>query len=338
MANSRFISGIGPTPFEPDTPRTLLDGTIGAPAATIAVPTESDRALAAINKQDLHPSALQTISSYNWVYGPGKRLKIIVPGYPSCWNPPQLPIKLPPDTGFRMIHQNEYFSPGTPLRPLLRAVYTHRPDYDIRGVDVVTDRSSLLKLFKFVRGEVKPPPAPTTPTHTGRGGGGYRGRGGLPTPPGSPASRGRGAGLGYRGGGGRGGRTQHQPFNMDPPKEARIDVDIMGGGGGTRASMLLSRWETNSSEVIPEGQFRGWGFQFLNRFTRFGDAGEEAVMDEGELQSHHRVVEYEMGGMRFLVRYHGDAITQSRRGGRVRARRRRRMTGWRRSLSRACRS
>lgn len=220
-----------------------------------------------------------------------------------------------------MIHQNEYFSPGTPLRPLLRAVYTHCPDYDIRGVDVVTDRSSLLKLFKFVRGEVKPPPTTTTTTHThytprggGGEGGGYRGRGGLPTPPGSP-SRGRGAGLGYRGGGGWGGFRREgggrQMRNMDPPKEGRIDVDIMGGSGGTRPSMLLSRWETQSSEVVPEGQFMGWGYQFLNRFTRFGDAGEEAVMDEGELQSHHRVVEYEMGGMRFLVRYHGDAITQS---------------------------
>lgn len=82
MANSRFISGIGPTPFEPDTPRELLDGTIGTPTATIAVPTASDRELAAIDKRDLHPSAFQTISSYNWVYGPGKRLKIIVPGKP----------------------------------------------------------------------------------------------------------------------------------------------------------------------------------------------------------------------------------------------------------------
>ncbi|KAI5841457.1 hypothetical protein DFP73DRAFT_586330 [Morchella snyderi] len=330
MANSRFISGSGATPFEPDTPRTLLEG-VTTLSTTIALPTAADPALAAIKKKHLHPSAFESISSYNWVYGPGKRLKIIVPGYPSCWNPPPLPVTLPPDTGFRMIHQNEYFSPGTPLRPMLRAVYTHRPDYEIRGVDVVTDRSSLLKLFKFVRGEVKEPPRPprTTTTPTRGGQGAYPGRGGLLTPPTSPSwrdrhleaggggMRGRGAGLGYRGGGGSLGggvrRIGHQRMSMNPDREVRIDVDMMGGGGadGARASMLLSRWETHSAEVVPEGRFMGWGYQFLNRFTRFGDAGEEAVMDDGELQSHHRVVEYVMGGMRFLVRYHGDAITQS---------------------------
>lgn len=250
-----------------------------------------------------------------------------------------------------MIHQNEYFSPGTPLRPLLRAVYTHRPDYDVKVVDFITDRNSLLKLFKFIRGEIKSedPFTPTVSTSYGDGGRG-RGRGrrspdssgssGSPTSPGSPSSGSSGSswrdrypassgaglrGRGFRGGlgydsshGMRGGQNRspnYKPFNAyapPPEKETRIDIDIMGNEDGNgKSCMLLSRWETHSSEIVSHGEFRGWGYQFLDNFTKFGDAGEDAIMDGGELQSHHRVVSYDLGGFKFLVRYHGDAVTES---------------------------
>lgn len=256
------------------------------------------------------------------------------PGYPSCWNPLPAPTKLPSDIGFRFIHQNEYFSPGTPLRPLLRAVHTHQPDFNFKEIDFITDRNSLIKLFKFARGDsnvlmdvfaspqhaspintATPPTPPTSPTssappqnrgswrdrHPPSYGGGLRGR--VP-------SRGGTAGLGSRGRGrndGRYIRGEWSPNYFAPRviQETRIDVDLVNN------SLLLSRWETNSSEMVRAGEFRGWGYQFLDAYTRFGEAGEDAVMDGGELQSHHRVITYDFGGKKFLVRFHGDAVKES---------------------------
>lgn len=63
--------------------------------------------------------------------------------------------------------------------------------------------------------------------------------------------------------------------------------------------------------MVHVGEFRGWGYQFLDAYTRFGEAGEDAVMDGGELQSHHRVITYDFGGKKFLVRFHGDAVQES---------------------------
>lgn len=78
MANSRFISGIGITPFKCDTPKELFDGL--EPALRSTIPTPGDGDLADIASESIHPTDLVVVSSYNWVYGPGKRLKIIVPG------------------------------------------------------------------------------------------------------------------------------------------------------------------------------------------------------------------------------------------------------------------
>lgn len=78
MANSRFISGVGRTPFEVDKPREILDGLEETLASKITTPSEED--LIDIASESLHPTNFETVSSYNWVYGPGKRLKIIVPG------------------------------------------------------------------------------------------------------------------------------------------------------------------------------------------------------------------------------------------------------------------
>lgn len=303
------------------------------------------------------------------------------------------------DTGFRFIHQNDYFSPGTPLRPLLRAVYTHQPDINIKEFDFILDRNNLIKLFKFVRGDpavqyhivssASPgssgsgsPPRDTASSSippTGPGSGSGRGRGSYSpseepgnSPTGGDAGRGRGnppaqswrdrhppstgwglrgrgfhggAGLGYnpdrgRGGGygsdrgrgygpgrggygsdrGRGGGRYIQGvwspnwntmFEPRPPQESRIDVDIMGGENGGKSSMLLTRWDACASEIVKAGDFRGWGYQFLAAFTKFGDAGEDAVMDGGEAQSYHRIISYNFGGYKFMVRYHTDAVEES---------------------------
>lgn len=183
-------------------------------------------------------------------------------------------------------------------------------------------------MFKFVRGDSGVlldivTPSPTTPN---------RNTAAPPTPPTSPklgswrdrhppssgdglhgrVHRGSSAGLGYQGTRGRGGgryiRGQWSPNYQFEPRavqEIRIDVDLINN------SLLLSRWETHSSEMVHEGEHKGWGYQFLDKFTRFGEAGEDAVMDGGELQSHHRVIAYDLGGKKFLVRFHGDAVEES---------------------------
>lgn len=253
-------------------------------------------------------------------------------------------MKLPGDVGFRFIHQNEYFSPGAPLRPLLRAVYTHRPDFNIKEYDFVMDRNNLIKLFRFIYGGSGPPivgnasppeepKSPQTPPispsssppggtgswrdrHPASAGEGLRGRSlrgntGL----GYNSDRGRGSSAGRGRGGGRYVRGVWSPnfqYKPPPPQDTRIDVDIMGGEDGTgKSSMLMSRWDTHSSEMVAAEDFKGWGYQFMAAFTKFGDAGEDAVMDGGEAQSHHRVISYEFGGYKFLVRYHADAVQES---------------------------
>lgn len=78
MAGSRFVSGTGPTPFKIDAVRELFDGLNPTPHSTIPCPGDED--LAEVAGESVHPTNFEAVSSYNWVYGPGKRLKIIVPG------------------------------------------------------------------------------------------------------------------------------------------------------------------------------------------------------------------------------------------------------------------
>ena len=61
-------------------------------------------------------------------------------------------MKIEPDSGFRFVDQNNYFSPKAPLLPVLRAVDAHSPEFDFKSVDFITDRNNLIKLFKFVSG------------------------------------------------------------------------------------------------------------------------------------------------------------------------------------------
>lgn len=78
MAGSRFASGVGSTYFKIDAVRELLDEL--CPTVHSIIPAPGDEDLTDVASESVHPTNLETVSSYNWVYGPGKRLKIIVPG------------------------------------------------------------------------------------------------------------------------------------------------------------------------------------------------------------------------------------------------------------------
>lgn len=54
------------------------------------------------------------------------------------------------DSGLIYIAQNAARNPDSPLEPLFRALYTTNPSFDIRSIDIVTDRNNIRKLLSFV--------------------------------------------------------------------------------------------------------------------------------------------------------------------------------------------
>jgi hypothetical protein len=110
---------------------------------------------------------LQQLASYNWldepaptILVPGKRLpyrgsltlSANLKGSPPLWSPPSVPPKLAPDSGTVYIDQNAARNPRSPLEPLFRALYARNPDFELRDIDLVTDRNNILKLLHFVQG------------------------------------------------------------------------------------------------------------------------------------------------------------------------------------------
>ena len=107
-----------------------------------------------LDLQDLRapPAAIITdvkpLSSYNWIEAPTPT--IAIPGSPPLWSPPRVPRRLQKDSGLVYIAQNAARHPDSPLEPLFRALYMTNPQFDIRLVDVVTDRNNVRKLLSFV--------------------------------------------------------------------------------------------------------------------------------------------------------------------------------------------
>ena len=91
---------------------------------------------------------LKHLSSYNWIEAPTPT--IAVPGSPALWSALSTPRKLDKDSGFFYIAQNAARHPESPLEPLFRALYITNPSFDIRSIDVVTDRNNIRKLLSFV--------------------------------------------------------------------------------------------------------------------------------------------------------------------------------------------
>ncbi|ORY11542.1 hypothetical protein BCR34DRAFT_624793 [Clohesyomyces aquaticus] len=93
---------------------------------------------------------VQHLASYNWLDSPRSKPTIAIPGSPDLWTPPTASFTLKPDSGRFYIAQNAARHPDSPLEPLFRALYIEQPEFDVTGVDVVTDRNNLRKLLGFV--------------------------------------------------------------------------------------------------------------------------------------------------------------------------------------------
>ena len=91
---------------------------------------------------------VKNLSSYNWIEAPTPT--IAVPGSPPLWSVPSAPRQLKKDSGLVYIAQNAARHPESPLEPLFRALYIANPSFDIRSVDVVTDRNNIRKLLAFI--------------------------------------------------------------------------------------------------------------------------------------------------------------------------------------------
>ncbi|KAH6985542.1 geranylgeranyl pyrophosphate synthetase [Ilyonectria destructans] len=93
-------------------------------------------------------TGVRHLSSYNWIERPTPT--IAVPGSPPIWSAPNGPQQLTKDSGLNYIDQNAARHPDSPLEPLFRALFVTHPSFDIRLIDVVTDRNNIRKLLSFI--------------------------------------------------------------------------------------------------------------------------------------------------------------------------------------------
>ena len=93
---------------------------------------------------------VKLLSSYNWIEVPDATPTIAVPGSPALWSALGVSRRLKKDSGLVYIAQNAARHPESPLEPLFRAIYITRPSFDIRSIDVVTDRNNIRKLLSFI--------------------------------------------------------------------------------------------------------------------------------------------------------------------------------------------
>lgn len=122
-------------------PSSTMPSTTIAKISRLDLPDLSTLPLASITD-------VKHLSSYNWIEAPTPT--IAVPGSPPIWSAPRAPRQLNKDSGLIYIAQNAARHPDSPFEPLFRALYIANPSFDIRSVDVVTDRNNIRKLLSFI--------------------------------------------------------------------------------------------------------------------------------------------------------------------------------------------
>lgn len=172
------------------------------------------------------------VTSYDWL-GQDKPT-IGVPGSPRLWTNRSPPFSCTPDEGPQFIDQSGYHCPQSPLTPLISAVRTHNPAFDLGQMDIVTDRNGLRKLFGWAN---------------------------------------------------------------NTPKRDEFRIDIQKAGLGT---ILFTRWEPRNK--IQQGSWSRprYGFSFEHATTKTA----RGVLPTA---GHHRIVAYDFGELRLLVRFEVDA-------------------------------
>lgn len=104
--------------------------------------------LSDVDKATASIADVEHLSSYNWIEASSPI--IAVPGSPALWSPPKGPRRVAKDSGLVYISQNAARHPASPLEPLFRSLYIENPSFDMRSVDLVTDRNNIRKLLSFI--------------------------------------------------------------------------------------------------------------------------------------------------------------------------------------------
>ncbi|KAG6022628.1 hypothetical protein E4U40_004491 [Claviceps sp. LM458 group G5] len=91
---------------------------------------------------------LKCISSYSWIDAPTPT--IAVPGSPPLWSPPATDVRLPKDSGLYNIAENAVRLPSSPMAPIFTATFTTNPSFDVRPIDVISDRHNIRKILSFI--------------------------------------------------------------------------------------------------------------------------------------------------------------------------------------------
>jgi hypothetical protein len=156
----------------------------------------------------------------------------LIKGVPGRWIEPQVPVRIPQDRGARFVDQNAARNPEYPLEPLFRSIFTVKPDFDPKEIDIVSDRNNIRKLFSII--------------------------------------------------------------SERPIDDFLIKIELVGD------TLLLTRRERQAREAIIG--FHGFGHEFEKRFTSFPKVNE---LDKST--GHHRVIQYELGGLKVILRFEVDS-------------------------------
>ncbi|KIJ62266.1 hypothetical protein HYDPIDRAFT_158061 [Hydnomerulius pinastri MD-312] len=186
----------------------------------------SARTVGAVELKDL-----KAIASYSWI--DAVTPTIAVPGSPRVWTNSRV-TRVPADTGLQYIDQNAFrMRDHSPLLPIFVAIDSMHENFRYSDLDLVSDRSNVRKLLRFI-----------------------------------------------------GGAQGEQDF--------RIDIDLVG------TTCLFTRREEKNCENFVN--FCGYGYEYEKAATTATRGCEKAV-------GHHRIVSYDFGGLKVLLRFEVDACT-----------------------------
>ncbi|KAI1775284.1 hypothetical protein F4818DRAFT_416188 [Hypoxylon cercidicola] len=114
----------------------------------IAVISADDLSNDNIQADDVKISNVKYAASYSLVDRHSS--KIIIPGQPATWNPPQLPTQLPPDYGeYLRDHNGARFK--HPMQPTVQSLFALNKAFDAASVDIMGCASSLGDILRFAR-------------------------------------------------------------------------------------------------------------------------------------------------------------------------------------------
>ncbi|KAI1379382.1 hypothetical protein F4677DRAFT_329607 [Hypoxylon crocopeplum] len=102
-----------------------------------------------IKAEDAKISDCKYAASYSIV--DSRSPKIIIPGQPATWKPPQLPSQLPGDHGDYLRDQNGARFPEHPMQPSVQSLFALNKEFDPLSIHIMGCASSLGDILRFTR-------------------------------------------------------------------------------------------------------------------------------------------------------------------------------------------